>query len=117
MLVIARYSQDDWEVPSWEHKNNDDYLEVAMQGVMEFTGIDFFNYKEEYFSPLKHNISGNNVFVPYVIKGEETADKFKCWVMMSDGLPDCEDWEWVSIKDAESMLNPIQRNILKGIRV
>ena len=73
LLIIARAYQDYWEVPSWEHSNNADFLSVALNGVFELTNIDFFNYKEEYFKPLKHQVIRNNMFIPYVIFGEKTV--------------------------------------------
>lgn len=70
LLLVKHYDSKHWEIPTWEHSGNEDYLMVAQVGIFEKTGIEFFNYKDELFKPLKHQF-GKTVFIPYVIFNEK----------------------------------------------
>ncbi len=108
VLLILTPGAYNWITPCWNHSYNANHLEVAMQGVFEYTGIDFFNYDEKYFKPIKYSTNNNEIFVPFVIYGEKTLDIIEPWV-------DIEEWDYVPVKDALEILKPSHKFALKEL--
>lgn len=118
LLVTLPFYSDDWEIPIWHHSNNESYLQVAKRGALELVNVDFFNHKDEYFKELRHVSYKGTILCPYVIKDELGVDNVKCWAnIRGSDDPVIDDWDFVSVKEANTMLSPLHKLALKQIKI
>lgn len=116
----TNHPKDFWSIPKGLSDGNESFLKAAFRGVLEETGIDYFNYKREYFKNLeyrKYN-NGSKILIPFAIFDEPTYSELRCESMISGTkIPEVDDYDWVYWEDAFDLLHETQFDSLEEIEL
>ena len=113
LLVILPSGEKYWEIPTWNHNYNEEYLDVARKAVFELSGIDLFNRKDELFAPIRYTNSPD-ALITYYILNEDTPESFECYETYN-GEKTIQNWDFVTLDDAKDVLITKHANLLYQI--
>lgn len=119
LLVHPTKKPDDfWSIPKGASEGNESFLKAAFREVLEETGIDYFNYKREYFKGLEYRKydNGSKILIPFAIFDEPKYENLICHHMIpGTKTPEIDDFEWVYYEDAFELIHETQYDALEEI--
>lgn len=109
--------KDFWSIPKGLANDGEKFLTAAIREVEEETGIDYGNYKEEYFINLTYQKYQkiNKILIPFVIFGEEKYSNLECHSMVNPNTKEIDDFDWVPYEDAFDVMHDTQCYALEEI--
>lgn len=110
--ILLMRNMDYWDFPKGKIEKNESKIQAAIREVKEETTIEDLNFKwsKAYYSTYPYGI--NKKIVHYFV-AETKKEKIKLEKNPETGIIEHDEFRWVSITEAEKILNKRVNKVLK----
>lgn len=123
-ILIGKPSGDNnsWSIPKGRLEYGEHELQAALRELYEEANVALFNYRTEFFIPLKEQeyFNRKKILKPFVIFGEnkntELYSDIKCNSYFDDNVLEIEYFQWESLDTVNDFLPKTQRSAVHEIR-